>query len=225
MKKLIIVIVLLITATSTYAQVYNRVEASVSVKTKYDNGKGTLEMGKIYFDKRNKKLVYDFNFPEKQTIVIGDTNMTVLKNGVILGQQKTISLLQSTLFNVILTGQLANYGLKNNPIYKVSKVEKDKDMVITTWAPAVKNKVMGNVLISTKGKDLFGVVFYNSVGVMVSKQIFSQYIVVKGLKFPTEITQIVYQENKKIYQVTTFKNILVNNLQNENFYNYHIPRK
>ncbi len=45
-------------------------------------------MGKIYFDKRNKKLVYDFNFPEKQTIVIGDTSMAILEKWSTFGTTK-----------------------------------------------------------------------------------------------------------------------------------------
>jgi hypothetical protein len=207
------------------AQVYSRVEASVSIKTKYDNGKGTLEMGKIYFDKKNKKLIYDFAFPEKQTIAIFDTTISVVKNGVLVDKQKIIPLLQSTLFSIILEGELQNYGLRSNSIYKISKVEKDRDLVITTWSFKGKNKTLGDVLVSTKGKDLYGVVFLSPKGVIISKQLFSQYILVSGLRFPTEITQVIIQEKKQIYQVTTFKNIVVNSLQNAKFYNFILPRK
>lgn len=225
MKNILVSVFCILFLTGVKAQVYNRVEANVSIKTKYENGKGSLEMGKIYYDKRNKKLVYDFNFPEKQTIVIGDTSISVIKNGVMIGQNKIMSLLESTLFNVILSGELSNYGLRGNAIYKISKIEKDKGLVITTWTPIKKNKTMGDVLVSTKGKDLNGVVTFNAEGKIVSKQLFGQYIVVSGLKFPTEITQIVYQENKTIYQVTTFKQIVVNSMQNEKYYNYTLPRK
>lgn len=224
-KKLFFFLFIILLFLSSKAQVYNRVEAAVSVKTKYENGKGSLEMGMIYYDKRNKKLVYDFSFPEKQTILIGDTSISIVKNGAVVNHAKTISLIQSTLFNVILTGELSNFGLRNNSIYKVLKVEKDKDMVVTTWTPIKKNSMLGNVLVSTKGKDLNGVVTYSAKGEVVSKQIFSKYIVVSGLKFPTEITQVIFQDQKKIYQVTTFKKIIVNSLQNEKFYNYTLPRK
>lgn len=209
---------------SSTAQIYNRVEALVSIKTKYETGKGTLEMGKIYFDKKNKKLIYDFTFPEKQTVALLDTTMYVIKNGVLIGTQKISQFLESTLFNIILNGQLPNYGLKNSIIYKILKVEKDKDMVVTTWTYTGKNKMLGNVLVSTKGKDLFGVVFYNIKGGVMSKQLFGKYITVSGLRFPTEITQVIYKDSKQIYQVTTFKKILLNNTQNAKFYNFVIPR-
>jgi hypothetical protein len=58
---------------------------------------------------------------------------------------------------------------------------------------------------------------------ILSKQFFEKYIIVKGLNFPTEITQVIYQDEGKITQQTTFKNIIINNLQNEKFYNYIIP--
>jgi len=207
------------------AQIYNRVEANVSIKTKYETGKGTLEMGKIYFDKKNKKLVYDFSFPEKQTIALLDTTMYIVKDGVLLGKQKIAQLLESTLFNIILEGQLQNYGLRGSLIYKVIKVEKDRDLVITTWAFTGKKKLLGNIMVSTQGKDLHGVIFYSPKGEILSKQQFSQYIVVSGLRFPTEITQVIFKDKKQIMQVTTFKNIVLNSIQNAKFYNFVLPRK
>jgi hypothetical protein len=223
--KHLISLILIVFIQTVQAQMYNRVEASVSIKTKYENGKGTLEMGKIYYDKKNKKLIYDFSFPEKQTIALFDTTISVIKNGLLIDKQKIAPLLQSTLFNIILEGELQNYGLRNNPIYKVVKIEKDRDLVISTWEFKGKNKGLGNILISNKGKDLNGVVFLNPKGEVISKQLFSQYILVSGIRFPTEITQIIIQEKKQIYQVTTFKNIVVNSLQNAKFYNYILPRK
>jgi hypothetical protein len=224
-KKYFSTVLFVIFSLIALAQTYNRVEATVSIKTKYENGKGTLEMGKIYFDKRNKKLIYDFTFPEKQTIAIFDTTIAVLKNGLLIDKQKIAPLLNSTLFNVILEGELLNYGLRSSNIYKIKKIEKDRDLVITTWEFKGKNKVFGNVLVSTKGKDLYGVVFLNSKGEVVSKQLFSQYVLINGLRFPTEITQVMYQDKKQVYQVTSFKNIIVNSLNNEKYYNFILPRK
>jgi hypothetical protein len=223
--KYITFFLIVICIPSIKAQSYTRVEASVSIKTKYENGKGTLEMGKIFYDKKNKKLIYDFSFPEKQTIAIFDTTISVIKNGILIEKQKIAPLLQSTLFNIILEGELPNYGLRSNMIYKIKKVEKDRDLVITTWEFKGKNKAFGNILVSTKGKDLYGVVFLNTKGEVISKQLFGQYILVSGLRFPTEITQVLIQDKKEIHQVTTFKNIVVNSLKNEKYYNFILPRK
>ena len=151
--------------------------------------------------------------------------MYIVKDGVLLGKQKIAQLLESTLFNIILEGQLQNYGLRGSLIYKVSKVEKDRDLVITTWTFTGKNKMLGNIMVSTKGKDLHGVIFYSPKGEILSKQQFSQYIVVSGLRFPTEITQVIFKDKKQILQVTTFKNIVLNSIQNAKFYNFVLPRK
>ena len=224
MKKYIILFIFVFISSSIVnSQIYSRVEANVSIKTKYDTGKGTLEMGKIYFDKNNKKLIYDFSFPNKETIAIFDTVISVVRKGVLIERQKIAPLLQSTMFSIILNGNLSNYGMKNNLFYKAIKVEKDKGLVITTWSMPGKTKKLGDIMVSTKDKDLFGVVMFSPKGEIISKQIFSKYIVVAGLRFPTEITQVIYQDKKEIYQVTTFKNILVNNQKNENFYNYNLP--
>ena len=225
MKKLtLFLIILTIITNNIKSQFYNRIEANISVKTKYSNGKGTLEMGKVYFDKKLNKLTYDFTFPNKQQIVIFDTTIYIIKDKKLFEKQKTISFIKSTLFNIILNGDLMNYGMKDNKIYKPSKVVKENGLVITTWAVPIKDKKIGDILIATKNKDLQGVVFLNQKGEMLSKQIFSNYIIVSGLRFPTEITQIFYQNNTETYQVTTFKNVLINNQKNENFYNFLIPR-
>jgi hypothetical protein len=224
MRNIGFALLLLLLYSPCYAQVYNRIEASVSIKTKLPDGKGSLEMGRIYFDKKNKKLVYDFIFPEKSTIVISDTTLYAIKDGKLVNQLSSYTILQSSIFHIILSGELSNYGLRSNSLYKVKSVEKDKELVVTTWEfTGKKNALLGNILVSTKNNQLFGVVVTNAEGKIISKQFFDQYTVVKGLKFPTIITQIIYQNEGNITQVTSFKNIIVNNLQNEKFYNYSIP--
>ena len=58
---------------------------------------------------------------------------------------------------------------------------------------------------------------------MLGKQFYKKYTIVNNLNFPTEIVQIMYLDGKENHQITTFKNIEVNNLKNENYYNYPLP--
>ncbi len=220
---LVLAFIIITAFNSLYAQTYNRVQARVSIKTKYVDGKGLLEMGDVYFDKANKKLVYDFSFPEKISVVINDTALFVIENGIVVNRRQGMLLLEFNLFNVILNGELNNFGLRGNPVYKIEKVERAGGMVITTWEFKGKEKNFGKVLVSTKNGDLYGVVILDPDGRVASRQIFEKYVLARGLKFPTEITQIIHYPEGDIIQVTTFKNIVVNSPHNENYYNYAIP--
>ncbi len=224
MKKIILFLFTIFIFITVNAQYYNRIEATISVKTKYYNGKGTLEMGKLFYDKKNNKLFYDFTFPEKQQIAFFDTTIYIIKKNQPITKLKTISFIKSTLFSIILSGDLLNYGLNGNKIYKPSKIIKENGLIITTWSVPGKDKKIGDILVATKNKDLQGVVFLNEKSEIASKQIFNNYINVSGLRFPTEIIQIFYNEGKENYQITTFKNIIINNSKNENFYNFPVPR-
>lgn len=188
------------------------------MKTKMENV-NQLTMGRVYYDSKIRKLVYNISFPEKEVWVVKDSLIKTYKNGALVKQTTTISLVQSTLFHLALNGQLNDYGLSKSA-YKITKVEKDADLVITTYSPPANLPALGEIVISTKNKSLYGVVFFDKEKKIISKQIIKSYANVSGLKFPTEIIQVYYKNNKEYYQVITFKNIKVNNLQNENFYNY-----
>lgn len=176
-------------------------------------------MGRVYYDLNKKKLVYSISFPEKEVWMIKDSVMSSYVNDKLVKKTTTIDFVQGTLFHLALEGRLADYGL-NKSQFKITKVEKDGDMVITTYSPPASLKGVGDIVISTKNKNLYGIVFFNADKQIVSKQILKTYATVSGLKFPTEIIQVFYNNGKENYQVITFKNIKVNNLQNENFYNY-----
>jgi len=205
-----------------FAQYFFRIEADISMKSKLENV-NQLTMGRVYYDIKIKKLVYNIHFPEKEVWVVKDSTVSTYKNNQLLKQAKTLSLVQSTLFHLALEGKLHDYGLSKS-VYKITKVEKDGDLVISTYSPPENYKSLGKVVLSTKDKNLYGVVFFSADNKILSKQIIKSYVTVSGLKFPSEIIQIYYKDNKEYYQVMTFKNVKVNNLQNENYYNYPLTK-
>jgi hypothetical protein len=181
-------------------------------------------MGKVYYDKAAKKIVYNITFPEPETWVIQDTTLYRLKANKVVDKQKSFLIPNSSLFHLALTGQLADYGLKNS-LYKVEQVEKAGNMVISTWQPDAKyTKLMGKVVMSNMNKKLNGVVFYNPAGQMLNKQFYKNYISVSGCEFPTEITHITYLKSGQNYQVTTYKNVVINQNGEEGIYNFVIPK-
>jgi len=181
-------------------------------------------MGKVYYDKTVKKIVYNITFPEPETWVIQDTSFYRLKAKKVVSKQKSFLVPNSSIFHFALTGQLADYGLKNS-LYKVEQVKKDGNMVISTWQPEAKlSKVMGKVVMSNVNKKLNGVVFFNTAGDILSKQFYKNYINVSGCEFPTEITQISYLKTGQNYQVTTYKNVVINQNGEEGIYNFAVPK-
>ena len=128
-----------------------------------------------------------------------------------------------SIFNLCLENQLNNYGLEKS-FYSIDKVEKDGDLVISTWKPGKnQQKYFGNVMISTKDNRLFGIVFLNTEGDIVGKQFFEDYIVVDGLAFPTKMVKFTFYGDKKTTQITTFENIKLNNLNEKKYYDYPVP--
>ncbi|MBK7029390.1 MAG: hypothetical protein IPH45_09315 [Bacteroidales bacterium] len=72
---------------------------------------------------------------------------------------------------------------------------------------------------------LNGVIFYGPTKNIIGKQLFSNYVTIKGFEFPTEILHLAYLTNgQEIHQLTTFKNIKINDWDEASFYDYPIPR-
>lgn len=205
--------------SSTYGQSFFRIEADVSMKTKPTDGKGQLILGRVYYDRSHKKMVYNIRFPEKEVWLIQDSLAYTYRDGKLIRTDRMNPFIEATIFHKCLEGKLADFGLRDSP-YKVGKVEKDGDLVITTWLPPEGFPFKGSVLTSSKNNDLYGVVILNEKGEVLSRQLFKGYKVVSGLKVPTEIVQALYLGKAEVYQVITLSNIQINNLKNENFYNY-----
>ncbi len=210
-------------ATKAYSQYYFRIESDISIKTKINDESSNLTIGKAYYNRPHEKLVYSIRFPENEIWLIEDSLMYTIVDNNLIRKQSIIPLLQYTIFNLVLEGKLSDFGLEKSQ-YKISKVETDKDLIITTWtSPSHLKKQYGHIVTSTKNKDLYGVVIFDPSGNILSKQLFKKYKQIEGIRFPEEIIQVVYSDGKESYQLITFKNVQINNLQNESFYNYCLP--
>ena len=205
-----------------FGQHFFRIQGDITVKEKSEF-QSQLTIGKFYYDKNIGKVVYDISFPEKQILVSKDTVLYHFIGGVLKSKTRAFNMAQFSIFNLSLNNQLTNYGFEES-FYSIENVRKEGELVITTWMPE-KNKrnYFGKVLISTKNKRLHGIVFYNVRGEIAGKQFFEDYTVIKGLPFPMKIVRINYVGEIETYQITTFENIQLNNLDETYFYNYPLP--
>ncbi len=222
-----VILFLTLLSKPTLGQQFFRMKADFSIKEKLQDGSSVLTMGTVYFDKNSKRVVYEIKFPEKEELLITDSFLYKIKDGKILESTKAYNFLEFSIFNLALSSDLANYGLSKNQVYKLVDMVKEDSLIISTWRASVPKlaELTGDVLISQKKKQLFGLVFMDKEGKIASKQFFNNFGNYSGLQFPGEIVQINYKDGKEFYKVTTFKNVLVNDLNENNIYNYVLPVK
>jgi hypothetical protein len=204
-------------------QVFFRIKTDFMIKAKSPTGEQQLTVGKIYFDKNVKQIVYDVSFPEKEIWVQRDTVLYKIVNSKIIGKQRIPAGIEFSIYNLVLNGTLNDYGLKKTK-FILRKVEKSDNNVISTWEPPLEfKKYFGDILLSNVNQKLNGIVFKNNAGEVVSRQFFRNYMKVNGLSFPQEIYRENYINGQKDIELTTFTNIVVNDLSGENKYDFKIP--
>jgi hypothetical protein len=204
-------------------QVFFRIKTDFMIKAKSPTGEQQLTVGKIYFDKNVKQIVYDISFPEKEIWVQRDTVLYKIVNSEIIGKQRIPAGIEFSIYNLVLNGTLNDYGLKKTR-FILRKVEKSENNVISTWEPPLEfKKYFGDILLSNVDQKLNGIVFKNNAGEVVSRQFFRNYMKVNGLSFPQEIYRENYINGQKDIELTTFTNIVVNDLSGENKYDFKIP--
>ncbi len=202
------------------AQQYFRFKANITIKEKKADGKFNLTKGTLYYDLNTRKAVYDVTFPEKAIIVITDTAYISFQNGKRTSTKAIKEFLDFSLFNLCLTGKLDYYGLKGSP-YTITHTERSDSMVISTWSPpAQMKKDKGNIKVSSVNKRLFGVLVYDPKGTIISKQFFEDYTRIKNLWIPTKVVSFLILGKEKSTQITEFKNIVINESENDTMYDH-----
>lgn len=219
---------LILAPTLSQTQVnYYRIKTDFSIKEKRADGSFALQLGTAYYDLTKKRLLYEMSFPEKQTMLTTDSAIYLFKNGLLQDSKKTPGFIEMSIFHLCLTGDLKSFGLVNTP-FKATKVEKNKDLVITTWelpeAPA-DSLLQTKILTSTKGRQLYGVVFMDGKDEVVSKQFYLNYEYISGISVPKKIVFIMYIDGKEQKRIMEFKSVELNQKGNENLYNHPIPTR
>ena len=112
-------------------------------------------------------------------------------------------------------------------IKKQKKVEKEKDgRVVTTWSVTEKRlmKTLGKIKMANVNKRLDAIAFYDFNDKLLSQQFFKDYVNINGVEFPRQVTQISNNtDSTQNIQQTTYKNIIIDQEDENNMYNYAIP--
>lgn len=222
-RHIIFAILLIYSGVAGHSQQYFRICGDMTIKSKTSSGEQAITMGRVFFDRNNQQIVYRISFPEEETWVTTDSLTYRIINDSLVSNHLSLGMAEFSVFNLALNSQLADFGLKKSSFHIVN-VERKGDLVITSWAPEENMKEhMGNILVSTKNKMLFAVVFMNAEGEVLRKQFFEEYFEISGIAFPAKIVEIGYDEDAENYQVTNFRNIRIDELENNSIYNYSLP--
>jgi len=217
-------IFLIFSLNTVFAQDFYRFKADYTIKIDNRKGKPIMKMGTVFYDKNQKKLVLKNGFPVKETLVYSDTVTYVLRVGKIFNQFTNLSPVEFSIFHLALNGNLSNYGL-DKAGYSLEEVKRDKGLVIASWVP--DNNFygkLGKILIAVKDKELYSVLFLDLSEKIISKHIFHKYTNINGFVFPTEVVRIFYKDDEEFYEVSTYRNIKINETGNDEYYNIQIPQ-
>ena len=205
------------------AQRYFRISADMTIKSKRATGEQAITIGTVFFDRNNKQIIYNISFPNSETWVTTDSLTYRILEDSIVSRQFSAGMAGFSIFNLALNSHLPNFGMKNSS-YHIDNVERDGENVITTWAPPVNmTDKLGNILVSTRDKKLFGVIFLDVSGEVLRKQFFEDYFSVSGLSFPAKIVEIGYEFGTENYQITNFRKLKLDDLENNSSYLYILP--
>lgn len=215
----LIIIIGLFFHSFTFAQEYFRITAEFTVKVKNSDGTLNLTKGKVFYDKNYKELIYEISFPQNENWVIKDTSLIIIRKDTLYKKTSIPSINEFTVFHLALNSNLNDFGLKNS-IYKINKVEKKKDLVLSYWKiPNQVSTVLDHVIIAKKDNRLESVVMIGNESKILSRQFFKDYQKYEAFEFPRQIVQILYDtDGLENYQITEFKNLKINDLENNNFY-------
>ena len=207
------------------AQDYFRISVDFTTKTKPAEGKPNLTKGTIFYDKYTKELIYEIEFPEKEKWVVQDSWIYKLVNDSIYFTEEIPSVNEFTVFHLSLNSNLNYFGL-DQAGYSVGKVDQASELTVTYWnIPPQIQEFISSIAVARKDNSLHSVIISNENGEISSKQFFSNYIRKGGFEIPGRIVQIFYDENQReTYQVMEFKNVVLNDTENENSYHYKLDQ-
>jgi len=215
--------ILLNSPIDTRAQQFHRIKSDYTIKYKDPKGNEILQKGVLFYDINSKKIVMKNGFPVREILVQTDTTIYQIRNEQILASTRTYAMVDLSIYHLALIGELNKYGL-DKAGYTLDTVKRDKGLVLSTWLPPQNaNKFLGRILVSSKEKQLFGIIFLDPEEKIIAKHFFRDYININGFEFPTEVLVITYENDKEIFNLTKFTNITINESGNEEYYNYKIP--
>jgi hypothetical protein len=168
-------------------------------------------------------VIYDISFPARERWTITDTVMIQQRGDSVTRSRVDAATSASTLFGMVIGGNLASYGMDSSLFVRKSTVASG-DAVVTTWAPRAPKmaEIVGDIQITRQDRRIQSVIATKPDQTPVSQQYFNKYDCTSGLCFPCELVQIIHKDGQKSYIVTTYRNLIFNE-ENDALYRPALP--
>lgn len=201
-----------------------RIKAECTVKSKVVGGnEAGLILGTIYYDVRIGRLIFEVKFPQKETWVFIDSVQWTIRNDTLINIKPSTLKPKLSVLHLSLNQQLGGFGLEQSG-YSMSEVKTEQGLVISGWSPpAAARKKMGRIALASRDRQLISVIFYHPDGRILRKQHFRKYQRISNVSLPTEVVDEIFEKEKKVYQTTEYKNIVINE-QTPDFYYRRDPK-
>jgi len=202
-------------------QEYYRINADFTVKIKRGDGSMNLTKGVVYYDKNIGELIYRLSFPQPEVWIIADTSIFKTRADTLYERTSIPSINEFTVFHLSLNSGISDFGLKKS-MYKVSRVEKKNDQVLSYWKiPDKLDSPIDHIIVAKQDNRLASVVMVGKDSRILSKQFYRDYMKIDAFEFPRQIVQILTDDsNRESYNVTEFKNIQVNDMEHDNMFRH-----
>ena len=217
--RFVLLLTTLLLPAVVYAQGHHRLRADFTIKEKRPDTTDALVMGTVYYDKFERRIVYQINFPQAATWIHADTSLYHLRDGKVEDRQTLPDIIEFTIFHLALNQSLTDFGLKKSP-YEIKKVSRVQNQVLTTWGPPDKfaDKV-GQVVVAQQDKQLAGVAIFNPAGRLLSRQVVRGHLRTGDFSFPAQIVQTHYLTDGRTYQrITSFRKLVVDEDRHDDLY-------
>lgn len=201
-----------------------RIKAECTVKSKtVGSNEAGLIMGTVFYDVRIGRLIFDVKFPENETWVFVDSVQWTIRNDTLISVKPSMLKPKLSVLHLSLNQQLGGFGLEQSG-YTMTSVKTEQGLVISNWSPpAAARKKMGTIALASQERQLKSVIFYHPNGKILRKQFFRKYQKISNVSLPTEVIDEIYNQDKKLFQSTEYKNTVIND-QAPDFHYRRDPR-
>jgi len=195
----------------------DRIEADYSIKEVSAEGKQSLVVGKVFFDKQGQTLTHSQTFPTKNTFAFRDSTVLLLfEDSVVQGSSSVLSI-ELSIYNLILSNRTSDLGLRSKGFNLIDVQEKEGKVTAQWRYPGAEE--FGTIMVIQDKGFLDGLVFYGQNGEAMLKQYFRDYKKVGSVFFPEKIYESNFTPKGEHKKITTHRNIKVNDFADEdNFY-------
>lgn len=206
---------------SLHGQEYYRMNADFTVKIRRSDSTLNLTRGTVFYDKNIGELIYRITFPRPEVWVISDTSIYKYRSDTLSERVSIPSVNEFTVFHLSLNATMSDFGLKKT-MFRVSRVEKRDDRVLSYWKiPEKIESSIDHVVVVKKENRLESVIMMGDDSEILSRQFYRDYQRTGAFEFPRQIVQIIPDESgADNYQVTEFKNIVVNDMDHDHLFRY-----